>query len=168
LVSEFYRLLLITRRRHHLPPQPLRWFRELIRSLGDSIKIRLAFKAGRAIASVITLRFKGTMVYKYGCSDARHHNLGGIQMLIWRSIQEAVERGMLRFDFGRSDLNNQGLTAFKDRWNATRSLLTYWTTPSVPDRFHESWGTSLAGRTFTHCPDWLLTTSGRLLYRHLG
>jgi CelD/BcsL family acetyltransferase involved in cellulose biosynthesis len=168
LVNEFYRLMVMTRRRHRLPPQPLRWFRELICCLGHNAKIRLAFKNGRAIAGIITLQFKRTVVYKYGCSDARQHNLGAIQMLLWRSIQEAIEEEMFRFDFGRCDLNNNGLATFKDRWSATRSLLTYWTTPAVPDRFRESWGKALAGRAFTHFPDWLLTTSGRLLYKHLG
>jgi hypothetical protein len=160
--------MLMTRRRHHLPPQPLKWFRELICCLGDSIKVRLAFKDGSAIAGIVTLRFKGTMVYKYGCSDARHHNLGAIQMLLWRAIRESIELGMLRFDFGRSDLNNNGLATFKDRWNAARSLLTYWTTPSRQNKFRGSWSAALASRAFAHSPDWVLTTSGRLLYKHLG
>jgi lipid II:glycine glycyltransferase (peptidoglycan interpeptide bridge formation enzyme) len=167
-IHEFYRLLVMTRRRHHLPPQPLRWFRELVCCLGDRIKIRLASDGSRTIGGIITLHFKETMVYKYGCSDVHYHNLGAMQMLLWRSIQEAIERGMARFDFGRSDLNNNGLVTFKDRWNATRSLLTYWTTPLLPGRFRESWSATLAGRAFTHCPDWLLTTSGRVLYKHLG
>jgi lipid II:glycine glycyltransferase (peptidoglycan interpeptide bridge formation enzyme) len=64
------------------------------------------------------------MVCKYGGSDARFHNLGGIQMLLWQAIKEAKEAGVEELDLGRSDLNNQGLITFKNRWSATRSTFT--------------------------------------------
>src|SRR5204862_7134910 len=55
LLSSFYQLMLRTRRRHQLPPQPLDWFRNLVRCMGDSLKIRVASKDGRPIASIVTL-----------------------------------------------------------------------------------------------------------------
>jgi hypothetical protein len=108
------------------------------------------------------------MVYKYGCSDARHHMLGGLPMLMWRSIQEAIAAGLSKFDFGRSDLDNEGLATFKDKWGATRSFLTYWTSPAASERSSPVWGGALARRALAHAPDGLLTLSGRLLYKHLG
>jgi len=168
LIGDFYRLQLMTRRRHRLPPQPLAWFQEMIRSLGDGAKVRVAYKDGDAVASIITLRFRETMVYKYGCSDARHHMLGGLPMLMWRSIQEAIAAGLSKFDFGRSDLDNEGLATFKDKWGATRSFLTYWTSPAACERSSRVWGGALARRALAHAPDGLLTLSGRLLYKHLG
>jgi CelD/BcsL family acetyltransferase involved in cellulose biosynthesis len=168
LIGEFYRLQLMTRRRHQLPPQPRAWFHEMIRSLGESVKVRVAYKNDEAIASIVTLRFKQTMVYKYGCSDARRHKLGGLPMLLWRAIEEAIGDGLSEFDFGRSDLDNEGLTTFKDRWGATRSLLTYWTSPAARRTSGSAWGGTLARRALAHAPDGLLSLSGRLLYRHLG
>ena len=76
LLSKFYRLLLLTRRRHQLPPQPLVWFRNLIDCLGPRLKIRVASKDDTPIASIITLSFKGVVTYKYGCSDASFNPLG--------------------------------------------------------------------------------------------
>jgi len=42
LLGEFYRLLVKTRRRHGVFPQPRLWFRNLVTSLSDCLKIRLA------------------------------------------------------------------------------------------------------------------------------
>jgi len=168
LVDAFYRLLLMTRRRHQLPPQPLAWFHELIDALGSSVKVRVAFKNREAIASIVTLQFKDTMVYKYGCSDARYQNLGGMPMLLWKTIEEAIGSGLTEVDFGRSDIDNEGLAVFKDRWSATRSLLTYWTNPSAPPGTRWKWNGKLARRAFAYAPDRLLALSGRLLYKHVG
>jgi len=168
LISRFYHLQLMTRRRHQLPPQPLAWFHEMIRNLDESVKVRVAFRKGEAIASIITLRFKDTMVYKYGCSDARYHNLGGLQMLLWRAIEEAIDCGLSEFDFGRSDIDNEGLVVFKDRWGARRSHLTYWTAPSAPYSSRRIWDGAVARRALALVPSRLLAFSGQFLYKHVG
>jgi lipid II:glycine glycyltransferase (peptidoglycan interpeptide bridge formation enzyme) len=38
LLKQFYELVVSTRRRQHLPPQPLHWFRSVLASLGDTRK----------------------------------------------------------------------------------------------------------------------------------
>src|ERR1700733_5819106 len=70
LLQKFYRLLVMTRPRQGLPPQPLNWFRGLIAAFGNDLKIRVASKDGAAVASILTLAHKKTMVYKYGASNA--------------------------------------------------------------------------------------------------
>ena len=42
LLNDFYRLLLLTRRRHRVPPQPIEWFANLIACLPDRAKIAVA------------------------------------------------------------------------------------------------------------------------------
>ena len=69
LLNAFYRLMVQTRRRHRLPPQPIQWFRNVAACMGDRLQIRVAFKDGNAIASILTLQHKDVVVYKYGCSD---------------------------------------------------------------------------------------------------
>lgn len=81
LLDKFYDLLLLMRRQHQFPPQPRDWFRNLFACLGEQIKIGVASKDGQPIASILTLSYKGSLVYKYGCSDARFHNLGGMSFL---------------------------------------------------------------------------------------
>jgi hypothetical protein len=167
-LARFYDLLVASRRRQQLPPQPRAWFRHLIAALGDQLKIRIASKAGRPVASILTLRFKDTLVYKYGCSDKESNNLGGMPLLFWRSIQEARAAGMARFDLGRSDWENAGLIAFKDRWGATRSTLEYRISSKTPVRAAGSdWQVQMAKRIFGHMPNAFLPLAGSLVYRHL-
>src|SRR5271157_6244923 len=71
LLTKFYHLLLMTRRRHGLPAQPVDWFRNLIACLGERVKIRVASKNGQPVASIFTIRYKRALVYKYGCADRR-------------------------------------------------------------------------------------------------
>jgi len=174
LLKNFYQLLLITRRRHGVPPQPGVWYRNLIDSFGDALKIRVAYKGTQSIAAIITLAFKDTMVYKFGSSDAKSHNLGGMQFLLWKSILEAKERGLLIFDLGRSEVENVGLTTFKDRWGATRSELTYSRyfngayLPRLLDVNNRDWKFRILKPVFAHVPDRWLSAAGNLLYRHIG
>src|SRR5262245_60916489 len=112
LLDAFYRLLLLTRRRHALPPQPKRWFENLIHSFGPALEIRVALHRSRPVAAILTLRHKDTLVYKYGCSDPRFHNLGGMHLLFWNSITDAKQNGLRTFDLGRSDREDSGLITF--------------------------------------------------------
>lgn len=168
-LSKFYGLMLKTRRRHKLPPQPISWFRNLIACLGERLTIRLASKNGEPIASILTLSYRGTLIYKYGCSDERHHNLGPVPFLFWDAILEAKENGLHEFDLGRSDLTNPGLIAFKTRLGAKASTLEYvrfsaaQSAPAVEDR-----RVHMAKRLFSCMPDGLLTRAGKLLYRHIA
>ena len=173
LLSDFYGLFVMTRKRHGLPPQPRKWFGNLVEAFGDALKIRVAFHGNQPVASILTIKFKDTLVYKYGCSDAKRNNLGGMPLLFWRSIQEAHEQGLRTFDLGRSEFENAGLITFKERWGATRSTLTYTRyhstgkagvefTPSSP-----GWK-FMTKQVFSNTPSAVLTTAGRVLYRHIG
>ena len=170
LLRKFYGLMLLTRRRHQLPPQPIQWFRNLITCLGVRLTIRVASIRGRSIAGMLTLSHGQTVVYKYGCSDAEFHHLGSMPFLFWKVIQEAKALQMKELDLGRSDSDNPGLITFKGRWGATASTLTYVRSSARPaGTKQERYGVHhLARRAFTLMPDRVLTTAGRLLYRHIG
>lgn len=169
LLQAFHKLLLQTRRRHLLPPQPLSWYRALIAGFGDALQIRVAFKGEQPVASILTLSHRKKMIYKYGCSDAAQHNLGAMPLLFWRAMLEAKASGIEEFDFGRTDLDNEGLTSFKDNFGGKRSRLVYWRYP-VPPAAEEPTksGFQFARRAFSLLPDFCLTTAGKLLYKHIG
>jgi len=169
LLSSFYGLLRLTRRRHGLPPQPLAWFQNLVACLGDRLAIHVASRDGLPVASILTLSFKKTMVYKYGGSDAAHHALGGMPFLFWRAIQDGKAQGIEELDLGRSDIDQPGLVAFKDHLGATRSTLAYYTCPERgKGTAHDSPLARAARRIVAHLPDAALDLTGRLLYKHLG
>jgi hypothetical protein len=169
LLHRFYQLQLQTRRRHRLPPQPLQWFRHLIASMGDRLTIRVASKDRQPVASILTLSFKNTLTYKYGCSDEKFSHLGGTPFLFWKTIQEAKEQGMHQLDLGRSELDNPGLIAFKDRLGAKRIPLTYYRYPGRTAGEVPGGGMRQIARRILHrMPASLLSATGRVLYRHFG
>jgi CelD/BcsL family acetyltransferase involved in cellulose biosynthesis len=170
LLAEFYTLHVLTRQRQELPPHPMPWFRNVLSCLGEDARIRIARKNGAAIAAIFTVAHKQKMVYKYGCSDAHSHNLGGMQFLFWHLIREAKENGFVELDFGRSECGNTGLVTFKDRWGAKRQLLTYLRYP--PRELRPDQGSStmmkLSKQIFARCPQSILKVAGSLLYPHVG
>jgi len=169
LVDDFYRLTLMTRRRHQLLPQPRIWFQNLVEFMGDKLEIRLARKNGAPIAAILTLRQGSSLVYKYGCSNARLHSLGGMPFLFWRLIEECKASGAQRIDFGRSDLDHEGLIVFKDRLGTKRRLLTYYRfTNKAESQEAAPWESHALREFFRSMPDAFLSTAGRALYRHMG
>jgi CelD/BcsL family acetyltransferase involved in cellulose biosynthesis len=172
-LERFYRLVVLTRRRQQLPPQPLSWFRTMITCMGDRLKIRLASKDGHTVAGILTLRHKDTMVYKYGCSDATFHNAGGMSMLLWKSIQEAKQNNLQRLDLGRSDWLDQNLATFKDRWGAQRSVLAYRrvylsaVSPATPST-DLGWKELTLRKLLPRLPDSVFCAAGSLFYKHVG
>jgi CelD/BcsL family acetyltransferase involved in cellulose biosynthesis len=168
LLQKFYRLMVITRRRQSLPPQPLAWFRGLVAAFGSSLKIRVVSAGETPVASILTIRHKTTMTYKYGCSDADLNKLGGTAFLFWKTIEDAKASGCDELDLGRSDADNLGLIAFKNRLGACATSLTYWTYPQQPAVDQKLWNNKLVQRATSLAPRAVLETVGKLLYKHIG
>lgn len=169
LLDKFYRLLLITRRRHQLPPQPRVWFQNLIDCLRERLTIHLVSKDGQAVASILTVQYKQTLVYKYGCSDAQYNKYGGTILLFWKAIQEGKAGGALAFDLGRSESDNAGLIEFKGHWGAAQQEISYYRYPANTEHAPgKSWKVRLFKEACTHLPDSMLQAIGTLLYRHVG
>jgi len=169
LLHQLYCLIQMTRARHHLPPQPFEWFRNVLIHLGKDVRIRIASKNGRPIAGILTLDHGKKMVYKYGGSDAKYNNLGATPMLLWQAIQEGKRAGVEELDLGRSDPDNLGLIVFKERWSARSATLVTWRSPVVasPSR-PNTFMMRCAKEIFARLPESVVTLAGRLLYRHIG
>ena len=169
LQDEFYGLLLMTRRRHHLIPQPRLWFRNLVECMGDKVDIRLARKNGTPVAAILTLGHSSCPVFKYGCSNAKLHNLGGMPFLLWRLIEESKALGAKRIDFGRCDLDQESLITFKDRLGTRKKLLTYYRYTRATGRGGLApWKSRLLRKLFCSLPDMLMPVASRILYKHAG
>jgi hypothetical protein len=82
---------------------------------------------------------------------------------------DAKRWGATELDLGRSDPGNVGLTTFKERFGAVRSVLTY---KKFPDRglrvFGDAWSEGVAKRIFGALPRGLQVMAGRLIYPHIG
>jgi CelD/BcsL family acetyltransferase involved in cellulose biosynthesis len=173
-LDAFYRLMVMTRRRHGVPPQPKVWFRNLLDCFGDTVKIRLALKDQRPIAAMMTIRHKETLVYKYGGSDAKFSPMGGMHLLYWRSMLDAKQSGARTFDLGRCEVGQTGLLTFKKRWGAIETPLHYirFTEPGNAREVFEPASRSLKARiakqVFLHAPSPVLSVLGDVLYKHVG
>ena len=169
LLADFFRLHVLTRRRQLSPPHPIAWFANVLRCLGHSACIRIAYVGETPAAAVFTLENEAAVVYKYGCSDEQFHRLGAMPFVFWDMIREAKRANKLGLDLGRSDLDNPGLITFKERWGAQRQPLVYSRLPAVGNVLERGAGSSLAFKQlFRYCPDWLLIGAGKLLYPHIG
>ena len=168
IVGEFYRLLLRTRKRHQLLPQPRAWFHNLAECMGADLQIRLARKKDVAIAAILTLRHKTSVIYKYGCSDERVHNLGAMPFLFWKLIEESKAAGAGKIDFGRSDLNHESLISFKDKFGGTRKSLNYYRCPKKAESKSFVGQAFRVRQLFSILPDSISAMAGRLIYRHIG
>jgi hypothetical protein len=174
ILDHFYRLLVITRKRHRIPPQPRRWFHNLLDCFGKALKIRLALKDGRPIAGMLTIRYKDALIYKYGGSDARFNALGGMHLLYWESIRDAKNSGLRLFDLGRSDSHQAGLIEFKTRWGAAQSALTYLRCTEsgrsghIFDYAGGGWKMQMLQSACAKAPASVLSALGNFLYKHVG
>src|SRR5262249_50109374 len=123
------------------------------------------------IASILTLRHKQALVYKYGCSDTRFHNMGGMPLLFWRTIEEAKSEGLGEFDLGRSDEKNAGLIQFKDHLGATKTLIGYLRAPKRAYKkigSRETFQSPIIRDVLSRLPDSLFRLAGQMFYRHAG
>lgn len=174
LLDQFYALFKQTRKRHRIPPPPRQWFVNLMRTFGDALKIRVAYKNDRAVAAMITLRYKDTLVYKYGASEPEFHRFGAMHLLYWKAIQESKRIGLRKFDFGRTDADQQGLITFKSRWGAKHSSLTYlrYSVSGSSTHFFDlpttKWKSRVAKYAVSHLPYSLVSRVGQLLYPHIA
>ena len=174
LLDQFYRLFVVTRKRHKLPPPPRMWFANLVESFGSALKIRVAYRQGCPTAGMITIRHKDTLVYKYGCSDAGFHNLGSMHLLYWKAIEDAKTCGLRRFDLGRTDADQEGLITFKSRWGATQSVVTYsryslsGQAAHVFDLSAARWKSRVAKLLLSNLPPQALSFIGQRFYGHIG
>lgn len=165
-LDEFYQLMVQTRQRHGVPPQPLAWFKNVLRHMAGQARIVCALQGGQAVAAVMTLTHNNTVYYKYGASDASQHRLGAMPYLFWHVIQDSTLKGLEVFDFGRSDLDNPGLIAFKERWKPERSTISYWRLAAggPMSRMERSWSKRWVRSVVRYLPPEGLKAMGRLLH----
>jgi len=175
LLRQFYGLLLRTRRRHRIPPQPLKWFQNLMAFMGDQLTIRLVSKDAHPTAAIVTLSHQGTTTYKYGCSDERCNRYGGMPFLFWKIIEEERTQGKRLLDLGRSEISNSGLVQFKNRLGAKQNPMNYYIYSRENGHPSRSlWIAHLASRIMPrlpsaalHLPRTILAAPGSFLYKHM-
>ena len=172
-LKEFYRLHVMTRKKHGVPVQPFAFFKRLWNTLAprDMVSLQLVRHKGVFVAGIVLLWLKKTAYYKFGASDAAFHHLRPNQWLMWKAINLAQNQGCERFDFGRATSVEKGLATYKSRWGTKTTPLNYFQLP-INRKY-----TLLSESTQQHValkklirwlPKICIRISGEVLYRHLA
>jgi CelD/BcsL family acetyltransferase involved in cellulose biosynthesis len=171
-VRTFFALHCRTRRRHGLPAQPFRFFRNIQRHLlapGQGF-IATARLGNQPLASSVFFCHGRQALYKFGASDYRFQQLRPNNLVMWEAMRHGAQRGLATLNLGRTSLSNQGLRRFKLGLGAVEEEIRYaryvFSTRQfvqTPDRA-EGWFNGL----FAAMPLPLLRLSGAILYPHLS
>ena len=126
-VKKYYDLHLLTRKRQGVPIQPYSFFMNLhseVINKGLGL-VCLIYLDDKAIAGGVFLHFNNTFTYKFGASDFKYLNARPNNLMFYEMIKYAIGNGFTIFDFGKTDMENEGLRKFKTGWGAIEKPLFY-------------------------------------------
>jgi CelD/BcsL family acetyltransferase involved in cellulose biosynthesis len=169
-LDAFYALHARTRRRQGVPVQPRRFLATLWERMIEpgNGSILLANCGGSTVAGALFLHGRTTTIYKFGASDPPARRLRANHLLFWTAICESAELGVRWFDFGRTDLENTGLRAFKAGWDAQEQPLCVAVLPVGAARGHASLSSRLIGPPIRRGPAWVGRAVGAAFYARAG
>jgi CelD/BcsL family acetyltransferase involved in cellulose biosynthesis len=132
--------------------------------------VSLARLEGTVLAACVFLIHRHTVYYKFGASDEAHLSHRPNHGIMWDVIRWASAQGYATLDFGRSDLDGEGLIRFKRGWGTVETDLTYVRLGSTGKQSAEPGGGMLArAKPFLQrMPVPLLKMIGNVLYEHVG
>lgn len=168
----FYEMFCITRQKHGLPPQPIKFFKNIFEYIikkgrGDIV---LAKHNNRFIAGAVYFKFGEKVLYKFGASYPVFNDLKGNNAVMWFAIQKYINEKYKEFDFGRTEFNHEGLRRFKLSWN-TEERFIYTTKYDIKASKYLPVKIQTEGfhnRIFNNTPIWALKLIGNILYEHIG
>ncbi len=168
-MREYYRLHCITRKRHGLPPQPVRFFdaiHENIISKGYG-EVALGYAEKSAIAGAIYLFSGSEVLYKFGASDKNLQHMRVNDLLMWDAINRYAQKGFKTFSFGKTEKFHEGLCRFKEGFGAERVVMDDYCYDVLTGNLIKD-APSVHGihnKIFRRMPVPLLKLCGEILYR---
>ena len=171
-VRIFYELNCRTRRRHGLPPQPFRFFKNVHQHIIDKGlgSIVTAWHSGNPIAAAMFFHSARQVLFKYAASDFREQHLRGGDLLMWKAILHFGASGYESLSMGRTAKTHSGLRRFKLGWGTRENEMGY----IKYDLRHGGFvaGTPLVGeegyRMLRCLPLFVLRWGGTVFYRHMA
>lgn len=153
------------------PVFPATLFAEVCAEFSQSADILTVRSEGAAVASVLSLYWKGVVYPYWGGGTAGARALRANDAMYFALMRHARERGCRAFDFGRSKTGT-GAAAFKKNWGFAPQPLTYFTRTtdgSAPRSINPlDPQFSLPVRAWKRMPLWLANRVGPWIARGLG
>jgi CelD/BcsL family acetyltransferase involved in cellulose biosynthesis len=168
-LDAFYALHMRTRRKLGVPTQPKRFIRGFEPLFAEGLGfVELILDEDRPIAAAVFLTYNGSVTYKYGASDERALGKRPNNLLFSEVIRWGCESGFGTLDFGRTDIDNQGLRAFKRSWGAEEVELSYTFFTDREPSLKPGLRDRAMGLAIRHSPPGFSRLVGEALYRHFG
>jgi serine/alanine adding enzyme len=124
LLDSFYQVFSRNMRDLGTPVYCKSFFREILKSFGETSRIIGVFRGDQVLAAGLALRFRETVEVPWASSNRDFNVLSPNMLLYWQAIRLAIGEGAGRFDFGRSS-PGAGTYRFKEQWGARPEPL-YW------------------------------------------
>ena len=173
-VEDYYVLHCKTRRKHGLPPQPIRLFTNIQKYIFDRGRgfVTLARCEGRVVAGAIFFHFGDEAVYKFGASDLAFSRRRPNNLVLWDAIRHCRSLQLACVSFGRTNPKNAGLLQFKRGWGAEEQNVSYFRAAVDGRSLGIHRGHSALGvftkKIVQRIPLAILRVAGELSYRHMG
>jgi len=173
-MDAYYALHCMTRQRHGLPPQPIRFFRAISESLIARKQgfVMLARFEDQWISGAVYLQYGTKAVYKFGASNLEFQHLRPANLVMWEALSYLREQGTRVLSLGRTDTQDVGLARFKRGWGASASSRLYHRIGLGKDVAKtdpaETQSISMATRLMQKTPIPILRMLGEAAYRHMG
>ncbi len=167
MLAEHYRVYAKSVRNLGTPVFPAKLFRSVASVMdADVLTVR---HEGRAVASVLSLYFNGTVYPYWGGGTDAARGLRANDRMYFALMAHARARGCTRFDFGRSKTGT-GAAAFKKNWGFTPEPRLYAKRSNGPAREVNPLNPkyALMVRTWKKLPLWAANAAGPWISRGLG
>jgi FemAB-related protein (PEP-CTERM system-associated) len=152
------------------PVFPRALFDAVLDAFGADADILTIRHDGMAVASVLSLYWRGTVMPYWGGGTRAARALRANERMYFALMEHARQRGMTRFDFGRSKVGS-GPAAYKKNWGFEPVALHYaqWSKDGVARDVNPSNGKYEAmTKVWQRLPLWVANRAGPLIARQLG
>lgn len=122
--ADHYRVYATSVRNLGTPVFPKALFGCVLDAFGDQADILTVHSGGEAVASVLSLYWRGTVMPYWGGGLAAARSLRANELMYFALMNHARSKGCARFDFGRSKLGT-GPYSYKKNWGFEPEALTY-------------------------------------------
>lgn len=153
------------------PVFPRGLFDSVLEAFGEDADILTVHHEGKAVASVISLYWRGTVLPYWGGGTQAARGLRANERMYFALMDHARSRGMTHFDFGRSKAGS-GPAAYKKNWGFEPQPLSYARWSADPAAVRDTNPTSAKYRLMVEMwqkmPLWLANRVGPMISRQLG
>jgi hypothetical protein len=108
-------------------PKERRFFDLVRRRLrpGDDYRVWTARLRGEVVAALLTFELNGTVEYYTPAIAHAHRSEQPLALVLATALEDAIERGVTRWNWGGTWLSQETLRRFKRKWGAEERRYTY-------------------------------------------